>query len=77
MRINCVRGIALPVEMDQWAQRAELLKIEHRELDDAIAALSEAPIPDMMQIARLKRRKLALKDEINWCENQIIPDIIA
>jgi hypothetical protein len=77
LRINCVRANALAVDMDEWAQRAELLKIEHRDLDDAIAALSEAAIPDAMQMARLKKRKLALRDEIIWCENQVIPDILA
>lgn len=59
------------------AQRLELLRIEHRDLDHAIIALSETTIPDQLQLARLKKRKLRLRDEIAWCEDQLIPDIIA
>lgn len=66
-----------PVDMDELAQRLELLKIEHRDLDDAIVALSEPAVPNMLQIARLKKRKLLLRDEISWCEDQLLPDIIA
>lgn len=59
------------------AQRLELLRIEHRDLDAAIIALGAAAVPDQMQIARLKKRKLKLRDEIAWCEDQLLPDIIA
>lgn len=55
----------------------EHLRVEHRDLDDAIAALSAQASPDQMQIARLKRRKLRLRDEIALLEDQLIPDIIA
>jgi hypothetical protein len=55
----------------------EHLRFEHRDLDDAIAALSAQASPDQMQIARLKRRKLRLRDEIALIEDQLIPDIIA
>ncbi|MCC2976482.1 DUF465 domain-containing protein [Sphingomonas sp. PL-96] len=55
----------------------EQLRVEHRDLDDAIAALSAQARPDQMQIARLKRRKLRLRDEIALLEDQLIPDIIA
>ncbi|HEX4874001.1 MAG: YdcH family protein [Sphingorhabdus sp.] len=58
-------------------QQIELLKIEHRDLDDAITALQASPLSDQLQIARLKRRKLALKDRIGALEDQLIPDIIA
>jgi len=58
-------------------QRLGLLRIEHRDLDDAIAALTMAPQVDQLQIARLKRRKLRLRDEIAAIEDQLIPDIIA
>lgn len=54
-----------------------LLRIEHRDLDSAIAALIESGSTDQMQIARFKRRKLALKDQIIMLENQLIPDILA
>ncbi|HET6537225.1 MAG TPA: DUF465 domain-containing protein [Sphingopyxis sp.] len=65
------------VNMDELAQRLKLLRDEHRELDGAILALSEAVVPDMMQIARLKKDKLRLRDEISWYEDQLLPDIIA
>ena len=58
-------------------QQIELLKIEHRDLDDAITALQDNPVSDQLQIARLKRKKLALKDRIGVLEDQLIPDIIA
>jgi hypothetical protein len=57
--------------------RLGLLRIEHRDLDDAIAALASAGQADQLQLARLKRRKLRLRDEIAAVEDQLIPDIIA
>lgn len=62
---------------EEIAQRLELLKVEHRDLDAAIFALVAAPVPDQLQIARMKKRKLRLRDEIAWCEDQLLPDIIA
>jgi hypothetical protein len=59
------------------AKRLETLKIEHRDLDAAILALVEAAAIDQMQLARLKKRKLRLRDEIALLEDQLIPDIIA
>lgn len=63
-----------PVEI---AQRLELLRVEHRDLDAAIIALGEGAAADQLQLARLKKRKLRLRDEIAWCEDQLLPDIIA
>lgn len=77
LRINRFPAIAKIVDMEELAQRLGQLKIEHRDLDDAIFALSGALVPDVMQIARLKKRKLLLRDEIRWCEDQLVPDIIA
>lgn len=57
--------------------RLNLLRIDHRDLDAAIAALIEAGSSDQLQIARLKKRKLGLKDEILAIESRLIPDIIA
>ncbi|MFD1036066.1 YdcH family protein [Sphingomonas hankookensis] len=57
--------------------RLGLLRIEHRDLDDAITALASAGQADQLQLARLKRRKLRLRDEIAVVEDQLIPDIIA
>ncbi|MFN7129601.1 MAG: YdcH family protein [Brevundimonas sp.] len=57
--------------------RLKLLRLEHTDLAASIEALSEAAIPDQLMIARLKRKKLAIKDEIAKIEDQILPDIIA
>ncbi|ACL96862.2 DUF465 domain-containing protein [Caulobacter vibrioides] len=53
------------------------LREDHKDLDDSIRALEERFQPDMLQIARLKRKKLALKDEIGRLEDLLTPDIIA
>ncbi len=58
-------------------RQLELLRIEHRDMDGAIAALVDAGGADQMQIARLKKRKLRLRDEIAVLEDQLVPDIIA
>jgi hypothetical protein len=65
------------VTTEEIQHRLELLKIEHRDLDHAIAALAAASIPDQLAMARLKKRKLRMRDEIAWLEDQLIPDIIA
>jgi hypothetical protein len=57
--------------------RLRTLVQEHTDLDIAVQALALAPVPDMMVIARLKRKKLALKDEIERLKDQQTPDIIA
>lgn len=62
---------------DGIQQQLHALRTEHRDLDAAIEALREKPIPDQLQIARLKKRKLLLKDKIAVLEDQLIPDIIA
>ena len=51
--------------------------MEHRDLDAAIDALRASAGQDQLQIARLKKRKLRLRDEISAIEDQLIPDIIA
>jgi hypothetical protein len=53
------------------------LKTEHRDLDDVIARMSETKPFDQIQLQRLKKRKLHLKDLIAQIENQLLPDIIA
>lgn len=58
-------------------KRLELLKTEHRDLDAAISALMESGSTDQLQIARLKKRKLALRDQIAKLEDTLLPDIIA
>jgi hypothetical protein len=59
--------------------KAELMRLqqEHRDLDAAIVALQLSPAPDLLQLQRLKKRKLQLRDRIAFIEDQITPDIIA
>lgn len=58
-------------------QQLQVLKSEHRDLDEAIRALQEAPSADPLQLRRLKKRKLGLKDRIALIEDMLTPDIIA
>ena len=58
-------------------KQLELLRVEHRDLDEAIRALQERQAADQLQLARLKRRKLGLKDRIQQLQDLLIPDIIA
>jgi len=53
------------------------LRQQHRDLDDAIAALESQQQKDQLKLTRLKKRKLGLKDEIARLEDQLLPDIIA
>jgi hypothetical protein len=53
------------------------LRQDHADLDAAVQAIALSPLPDMLLIARLKRKKLALKDEMTRIEDQLTPDIIA
>ena len=57
--------------------KVEALKVEHRDLDDIIERLARDPNLDELQIRRLKRRKLLLKDQIALLESQLVPDIPA
>jgi hypothetical protein len=53
------------------------LKTEHRDLDEVIGRLGENPTPNQLQIRRLKKRKLTLKDQIERLQSRLLPDIIA
>jgi hypothetical protein len=53
------------------------LRLAHQDLDDAVNALSAKTVPDQLQIARLKKQKLALRDQITRLEDRLTPDIIA
>ena len=53
------------------------LREEHQDLDDAVRALEALPMPDQVQIARLKKKKLTLRDQIAKLEDRLTPDIIA
>jgi hypothetical protein len=74
------RGAGASMESDDIRElRATLLKLkqEHRDLDSAINALEESGRADQLQLKRLKKKKLHLKDEIARAEDQLLPDIIA
>lgn len=62
---------------DALRERLESLRLEHRELDRMIGDLALEPDHDQLEVARMKKRKLRLKDEIMALADQIIPDIIA
>ncbi|WP_299646638.1 DUF465 domain-containing protein [Sphingomonas bacterium] len=61
----------------QMAERLAVAREEHGDLATAIEALASTIVLDQLQMARLKKRKLRLKDEIAMLEDQLIPDIIA
>lgn len=63
-------------DRDSLLRRLHELRSEHRDLDTVIARL-EGSVADQLQMQRLKKRKLKLKDEISWLESRLVPDIIA
>jgi hypothetical protein len=65
------------VTEEEMRKRLAGLRVEHRDLDAAISALSAAESQDQLQIARLKKRKLRLRDQISMIEDYLTPDIIA
>ena len=67
------------IQVSDSAVRNELARLrqEHRDLDGAIEALQGQPRPDTLQLQRLKKRKLVLKDRISSLEDKLLPDIIA
>lgn len=64
-------------EREQLEARIVALEIEHHDLDDVIARLVKDPLQDELQLRRLKKRKLLLKDTIARLRDRLIPDIIA
>jgi hypothetical protein len=64
-------------ERAQLERDLERLRQEHRDLDAAIFALERMGVPDMLQVQRLKKRKLQLKDRIVTLSDRLTPDIIA
>jgi hypothetical protein len=64
-------------ELAQIRQRLHALEVEHHDLDDVIDRLAVDPVLDQLQIRRLKKRKLFLKDQISRLRARLIPDIIA
>lgn len=65
------------MEVDEASRRLAILRVEHRDMDAAISALLQTALVDQLQLARLKKRKLRLRDEIAQIEDGMIPDIIA
>ena len=68
---------AMLTDRDSLLRRLHELRSEHRDLDTVIARLAEQSAIDQLQLQRLKKRKLMLKDEISWLESRLIPDSIA
>ena len=66
-------------EAEEQSLRAKLAELsqEHRDLDAAISAMTEQGVLDQIQMTRLKKRKLQLKDQIARIEDALLPDIIA
>ena len=64
-------------EIQALRQQLEELRLEHRDLDDVINHLNHSAYPDQLQLRRLKKRKLRLKDMIQMIESRLIPDIDA
>jgi hypothetical protein len=70
----------LPLTEEEKAQvreRLQALEIEHHDLDDVIGRIARDPSLDRLQLQRLKKRKLVLKDQIQRLRARLIPDIIA
>ena len=63
-------------DRDSLLRRLHEMRSEHRDLDTVIARMEGQPV-DQIQLQRLKKRKLKLKDEIAWLESRLVPDIIA
>ena len=66
-----------PDQERELREQLARLNQEHRDLDAAIAALQDSPGSDVLQVQRLKKRKLYLRDRISFIEDQLTPDIIA
>ena len=79
MAHEAFRATAAMRQEDESELKAELaqLRQEHRDLDAAIEALHNSPGSDLLQVQRLKKRKLHLRDRIIQIEDQLTPDIIA
>ncbi len=65
------------VDRQAWAEELEHLRQEHRDLDAAIEALTQLGSADRLQVQRLKKRKLSLRDRMTFLDDQLTPDIIA
>jgi hypothetical protein len=75
--VNGPGAASMDEEPGELKAQLERLRQEHRDLDAAIEALHNAPGRDLLQVQRLKKRKLVLRDRIIQIEDQLTPDIIA
>lgn len=69
--------MVITADVEELKQRINQLHIEHRDLDDVISQLSQRNAQDQLQLQRLKKRRLYLKDQIAMLERQLTPDIRA
>ena len=81
-QIRCSRSKLKDVNVNsndpgEIARALEELRQEHRDLDEAIARMSEDPTVDQLRLTRMKKRKLKLKDWIAYLESKLIPDMDA
>ena len=67
----------LQKEQDALRKKLEDLTLEHRDLDELLSIATSSPSVDMLKFQRIKKRKLAIKDEIRKIHSRILPDIIA
>ncbi len=77
LQANEMPGTISEAELAEAMAEMEVLRQEHRDLDAAIDALQEVGAPDQLQIQRLKKRKLVLRDRLSRLEDLVTPDIIA
>ena len=75
--INEVENTMESLDQSRIKRRITALKAEHKKLDDLITGETASPTADQIRICRMKKRKLAIKDEIAALENMLLPDIIA
>lgn len=64
-------------DVEHYKRRLVELRVEHRDLDDVIARLAKDPLVDELELKRLKKRKLLIKDQIARLESKAIPDLNA
>lgn len=64
-------------DVEHYKRRLVELRVEHRDLDDVIARLVQDPLVDELELKRLKKRKLLIKDQITRMESKVIPDLNA
>jgi hypothetical protein len=76
-RRSGILPVAIVLETHEIESRLGLLREEHQDLDAAILAMLASGTMDQLQVARMKRRKLRIKDEIQMLESRLVPDIIA